>query len=330
MNFEVGLCLRSGDLHSLDVAHIAVKAEEKGFSSFWMTEELSRASPPVLALAASATSRIKIGTAIISIFARTPMNTAMTAAALQEISRNRFLLGLGVGGPDIVRKGHGLDTVNAVEKTAEYIQIVKKFLDGERVVFHGVHYHVDNIRLWLKEPRPTRIFLASLNPKMLELAGNLADGIILNMFDPKAISYVEKWIKEGLEKSQNRSRLFSKYSFVLAAASKTADAVAAMKRAAAFYISSPAYRKILKEAGHELDVERFVEKLEKEGREKAAEVISLELLEGVGVFADDNMEAKLGQYRRVGVVPLVYPQPRPGKEKEDILTIIEAVAKIVA
>ncbi|MEM1947894.1 MAG: LLM class flavin-dependent oxidoreductase [Candidatus Caldarchaeum sp.] len=330
MRFEVGLCLRSGDLHPLDAVEIAVKAEAMGFSSFWMTEELSRASPPVLALAAAATSRIKIGTAIISIFARTPMNTAMTAATLQEISRNRFLLGLGVGGPDIVRKGHGLDMGNAVEKTAEYIQIVKKFLEGERVVFHGAHYHVDNIRIWIKNPLPTEIYLASLNPKMLTLAGKLADGIILNMFDPKASSYVKKWINKGLEESQNPSKPFSKYSFVLAAASKSPAAVAAMKRAAAFYMSSPAYRKILKKAGHELTVERFVETLEKEGREKAAQIIDLDLLEGVGFFADENIEEKLSQYRKAGIIPLVYPQPRIGNEKGDIVTIINTVAKNVA
>lgn len=330
MEAEVGLCIRSIDLTPSEIHKIARMADEIGLESFWMTEEMSRASPPVLALAASATSQIKLGTAIISIFARTPMNTAMTAATLQEISDNRFLLGLGVGGPDIVRKGHGIDSSSPVEKMSEYIELVRRFLAGERVSFQGRFYRVDNIRLWIKKPFPTLIYVASLNPRMLMLAGKLADGIILNMFDPKAYPYVESWVRRGLESSPNLDRIFKKYSFVLASASRNSECIAAMKKATAFYLSSRPYRTILKEAGHGGAVEDFLKTFEKDGREKAAETLGLELLEGVGMFCDENIGPKLDSYRAVGVIPLVYPQPRPGKEYEDIETILRAVSTYVA
>ncbi|MCS7136840.1 MAG: LLM class flavin-dependent oxidoreductase [Candidatus Caldarchaeum sp.] len=323
---EIGICLRSMDLSAMDAVKIARMAEEIGFRSFWMTEEMSRASPPVLALVASATSRIKIGTAILNIFARTPMNTAMTAAALQEISGNRLLLGLGVGGPDITTRGHGVDFSNPVEKMAEYIEIVRKFLAAERVSFQGRFYRVDGLRLWIKTSHPTPVYLASLNPRMLMLAGTVADGIILNMFDPRAAPYVEEWIKKGLAHSKNPSRSFTKYSFVLTAVSHEPECISAMKRAAAFYLSSKPYRTILKKAGYEELVEDFVKTIESEGRDKAAEKIGLDLLDNVGLFCDENVSDKLERYRRAGIVPLVYPQPRPGKEFQDIETIVGTFA----
>lgn len=327
MKFEVGLCLRSVDLTPFEVVNVARRAEEIGFQSLWMTEEMSRASPPLLALAASATSRIKVGTAILNIFARTPMNTAMTSATLQEISGNRFLLGLGVGGPDITRKGHGVDFSNPTSKMEEYVEIVRKFLTGERVVFHGRFYNVDNVRLWLKTAFHTQIYLGSLNPKMLTLAGKIADGIILNMFDPAAAFYVDKFVEEGLKKSSDPAKSFTKYSFVLTAASRSSDSVAAMKKAAGFYMSSPPYRKLLIQAGHGAAVQTFLKTMETHGRDKAAQTIEEGLLEKVGLFCDEDLNMQLNRFTRAGIEPLIYPQPRPGKEKEDIDSILTAFAK---
>ncbi len=321
---ELGLCIRSVDLTSQQFIEVAKRAEELGYSSLWMTEEMARASPVTLAAAAIHTERIKLGAAILNIFARTPMATAMEAATLQELSQNRFILGLGVGGPDISRKGHGADISNPVQKMSEYIEIVRRFLTGERFQYSGRHYRVDGVRLWMKQPRPTEIYLAALNPQMLTLAGEKADGLILNLFDPRAANYVNKAIDKGLEKSHDPSRAFKKLSFVLAAASSEPECFNALKRSVAFYLSSPAYRRIMREAGHGEAVERFTAVLDTRGRDAAVETLDNDVVESVSVFCDRDVCEQLKRYRKAGITPLIYPQPRPGKEYQDILSILAA------
>ncbi|GBC72207.1 Putative coenzyme F420-dependent oxidoreductase [archaeon HR03] len=321
---ELGLCIRSVDLTPQQFIEVAKRAEELGYSSLWMTEEMSRASPITLAAAALHTKRIKLGAAILNIFARTPMATAMEAATLQELSQNRFILGLGVGGPDISRKGHGADISNPVQKMSEYIEIVRKFLTGERLNYAGRHYRVDGVRLWIKQPRPTEIYLAALNPQMLTLAGAKADGLILNLFDPRAAEYVHKAINKGLKNSHDQNRPFKKFSFVLAAASSEPEYFSALKRSVAFYLSSPAYRRIMREAGHGEAVERFATVLETRGREAAVETIDDDVVESVSVICDRDVSDQLERYRKAGVTPLIYPQPRPGNEYQDILSILAA------
>ncbi|MEM0349273.1 MAG: LLM class flavin-dependent oxidoreductase [Candidatus Caldarchaeum sp.] len=324
---ELGLCIRSVDLTPQQFIEVAKRAEELGYSSLWMTEEMARASPIMLTAAALHTRRIKLGTAILNIFARTPMSTAMEAATLQELSQDRFILGLGVGGPDITRRGHGADISNPVQKMSEYIEIVRKFLTGERLQYSGRHYRVDGVRLWLKNPRPTQIYVAALNPGMLTLAGEKADGIILNLFDPRAADYVNKSINKGLKNSHDPNRPFKKTSFVLAAASRKQDSLAALKRSVAFYLSSPAYRRIMREAGHRDAVERFAAALETRGRDAAFESLDEDVVESVSIFCDGDIGEQLKRYRQAEVTPIIYPQPRPGNEYQDIMAIASAAVE---
>ncbi|MEM1945520.1 MAG: LLM class flavin-dependent oxidoreductase [Candidatus Caldarchaeum sp.] len=323
----IGLCVRSVDVTARQASIVAQKAESLGFESFWVTEEMSRSSPPMIALAAYSTERIKLGTAIVSIYSRTPMATAMMAATLQELSDNRFILGLGSGGPEITRRGHGLDPAKPTERMEEYIKLVRSFLSGDRVALKGLFYKVDDVRLWVKVQQPPPVFLAALNPRMLTLAGMMADGVILNLFDPNAAGYVSRWLDEGLRRAGRTSQAVKRYSFVLAAASSSQDSVTALKKSIAFYVLAPTYQRILAEAGHGHVVERVLRSFENGGRDAAAESIPNELVEGVAILCDTPISQKLEEYRRVGVTPLIYPQPRRGKELTDILNIMEQVAR---
>jgi 5,10-methylenetetrahydromethanopterin reductase len=327
MTFEVGLCLRSFDVGPREAALTASLAEKLGFTSFWMTEEMGRGSPPALSMSAAETSRLTLGTAIISIYSRTPMTTAMEAITLQEASGNRFILGLGVGGAGITARGHGAPTSGAVERMEEYIAVVRGFLTGQRVNYKGRYYNVSDIRLWARPPSPPPIYLAALNPKMLELAGRVADGLLLNMFDPKCAGYVEKHLRKGFEKAGRTPSEYKKYSFVLAAASDETDALDALRKSVCFYLLAPGYRRLVAEAGFGDVVETVGDAYSSKGLDFAAKTIPDELLDRVAVICKDSVTDRLREYADVGVTPLIYPQPRRGAELKDIVSILQAVSK---
>ena len=325
MTFEVGICLRSFDIGPQEAALTAGLAERLGFTSFWMTEEMGRGSPPALAMAAAGTSKVKLGTAIISIYSRTPMTTAMEAISLQEASSNRFILGLGAGGAGITVRGHGVEASGTVERMDEYISIVRGFILGQRVNYQGRFYKVSDIRLWARPTTPPPIYLAALNPKMLELAGRVADGLLLNMFDPKTRSYVEEHLNKGLTKAGRNPAEFKRFSFVLAAATDEPDAIDALKKSVCFYLLAPGYRRLVAEAGFGDVVDNVKDVYSSKGLDSAAKTIPDELVERVAVICKHTVAERLREYADAGVTPLIYPQPRKGAELRDILHILQAV-----
>ena len=322
---ELGLCTRSIDLTTTEYAEIASTAEKAGYSSTWVTEEIGRSGFSTLAHAAGRTSRITLGTAIVSIYSRTPLTMAMEAATLSELSGGRFILGLGAGGLEFTTRGHGVAASKPVKRMEEYLNIIRGYLSGDRVSFAGEFFNIKDMRLWVKTQHTPKIYVAALNEKMLQLAGKMADGIILNMFSPKAISFIRENVEKGARETGRRPEDLRLYSFVLSAASSEDDALTELRRSVAFYCAAPTYRKILNVMGYG-DVAEEVDNLWRAGeREKAIKTIPEELVEAVSIIADREEETreKLKQYARNGITPLLYPQPRRTSSKQDITTIIK-------
>ncbi len=162
-------------------------AEELGFDSVWAAESWGTDAVSVLAWMAAKTSRIKIGSAILQMPGRTPTNTAMTAATLDLMSGGRFLLGLGPSGPQVVEGWHGQPWGKPLGKTREYVEIVRAALRREVVEHEGAHYSIPYrgpgatglgkpLKLMLRPRADIPIYLASIGPKSVELAYEIADG----------------------------------------------------------------------------------------------------------------------------------------------------------
>jgi F420-dependent oxidoreductase-like protein len=172
-------------------------AESLGYDSVWAAEAWGTDAVTVLAWLAASTSTIKVGSAIMQIPGRTPANTAMTAATLDLMSGGRFLLGLGTSGPQVVEGWHGQAWGRPLGKTREYVEIVRKALRRELVEHHGEHYQIPYSgpgATGLGKPlklmaRPHRaeipIYLASISPKSVELAFEIAEGWIPIFFAPE-------------------------------------------------------------------------------------------------------------------------------------------------
>jgi F420-dependent oxidoreductase-like protein len=173
----------------------AVEAERLGVDSAWTAETWGYDGATPLAYLAAQTTRIRLGAGILQVGTRTPALTAMTALALASLSGDRFILGLGVSGPQVIEGWHGVRFARPLQRLRETLEIVRRVTRGERLVYHGEMYTVPlpegegKALISSVSPRPNLpIYLATLGPKSLELTGALADGWLGTSFIPEQAS----------------------------------------------------------------------------------------------------------------------------------------------
>jgi F420-dependent oxidoreductase-like protein len=174
----------------LDLIELAQEAERLGYGSAWAAEAWGTDAVTVLSWLAAVTTTIEVGSAIMQIPARTPANTAMTAATLDLMSGGRFLLGLGTSGPQVVEGWHGQPWGKPLTRTREYVEIVRRVLRREALEFRGDQYSVTPqgkpLKLMMRPLRPEiPIYLAALSPRNVRLAFEIADGWLPIFFSPE-------------------------------------------------------------------------------------------------------------------------------------------------
>src|SRR3954453_18259783 len=172
---------------------LAVEADRLGYAVCWAAEAYGSDAVTVLAWVAAQTERIDVGSAVLQIPARTPAMTAMTAATLDALSGGRFRLGLGVSGPQVSEGWHGVRFDKPLERTREYVEIVRMALRRDTVAFEGRHFRLPlpdgpgkPLKLIVHPVRPQiPVYLASTGPRNLALTGEIADGWLGIFFSPQ-------------------------------------------------------------------------------------------------------------------------------------------------
>jgi F420-dependent oxidoreductase-like protein len=188
----------------------AVEAERLGIDMAWSVEMWGYDGATPLAYLAAKTTRLRLGTGIMQIDARTPAMTAMTALSLAALSNNRFMLGLGVSGPQVMEGWHGVRFARPLQRTRETIDIVRMVTRGERLSYSGEIYTLPlpgegkALVPMARSQADIPIYLATLGPKSLELTGELADGWLGTSFIPEHASLFFDHIAAGAARA-NRS-----------------------------------------------------------------------------------------------------------------------------
>ncbi len=182
---RLGVTLSTWDTADLAAnVELAQEAERLGYAVCWAPEAYGLDAATTLAAVAARTSRIDIGSAVFQIPARTPAMAAMTTATLDALSGGRFRLGLGVSGPQVSEGWYGVRFARPLGRTREYVEIVRKVLNRERLEYHGEHHTLPlpdgpgkPLRLSVRPVREhVPLYLAAVGPRNLELAGEIADG----------------------------------------------------------------------------------------------------------------------------------------------------------
>lgn len=179
------------------------EAERLGVDSVWTAEAWTYDALTPLAYYAARTQRIRLGTGIVQLGARTPANLAMAALALRAMSGDRFLLGLGTSGPQVMEGWHGVRFDRPVTRTRETIEIIRAVTSGEKVTYDGAVYTLplpggEGVPIRSRLPAAhIPVYVAALGPRNLRLTGELADGWIGNAFFPETAGVFFDPIREG-------------------------------------------------------------------------------------------------------------------------------------
>ena len=226
-------------------------AERLGYESVWTTQlPPARDAALVLAAYATHTERIKLGTGVLPIYTRHPTAMAQMAATLDELSGGRFILGIGVSHKVTVEGMWGLHLESPVDAMREYLTIVRSILRDGQVAFEGKHF---TARAAYSGPRRADlpIMISALNPRMLELAGELADGVVLYMCPPPYIrDEVIPAVRVGREKAGKTMEGFEVGAAIDCCATDDRNAALEIyKNTLDRYASLPFYRRAM-EAGH--------------------------------------------------------------------------------
>jgi F420-dependent oxidoreductase-like protein len=189
-------------------------AEALGYDSAWTAEAWGNDAVTTATWVAAQTTKLKVGTAIMQMPARTPAMTAMTATTLNQLSEGRFILGLGPSGPQVVEGWHGVPYGKPLKRTKEYIEIVRQIWAREEpLVFHGEHYDIPctgpgttglgkPLKSILHGDSSIPIYTASISPNGLECAAEVADGVIPMMYDPERYAELLKpYLEAGFAKA---------------------------------------------------------------------------------------------------------------------------------
>lgn len=201
---KLAIDLAPPDANWQDHITYAIEAERLGVDFVWSAEAWGYDAVTPLAYLAAKTSRIRLGTGIMQIGVRTPAMTAMTAMTMAGLSNDRFILGLGVSGPQVMEGWHGVRFAQPLQRTRETIEIVRKVMRGERLSYNGKIYQIPlpdgegKALVSSARPRPQLpIYLATLGPKNLELTGAIADGWLGTSFIPEHASLFFDSIEKG-------------------------------------------------------------------------------------------------------------------------------------
>ena len=188
------------------------EAERLNYDAVWCGEAYGTDAVTPIAWVLAQTKRIKAGTSIMQMPARTPTCAAMTAMTLQAMSGNRFLCGIGPSGPQVVEGWHGVPFGKPLLRTREYIAIIRRILERKAPLeFDGEHYQIPYtgpgstglgkpLRSIIHGDPNLKIYTAAIAPAGLRTAGEVADGTLPIFMSPEKTSMVTKPLKEGISK----------------------------------------------------------------------------------------------------------------------------------
>src|SRR5689334_5989825 len=304
-----------------DQLEIAQTAEELGYDSIWAAEAYGSDAATILAWLAAQTTKIKLGSGIFQIPARSAAMTAMTAATIDNLSGGRMLLGLGTSGPQVSEGFHGVRFGKQLQRTREYVAVVRLALERKKIEFHGETLELPlsdgpgkALKLTIKTVQENiPIYLAALGPKNVALAGEIADGWLPVLFSPEHTAALREPLEEGARRAGRSLDGFSICPTVNVMITDDIESARnAMRPMIALYVGGMGsreqnfYNRLISSYGFEREARR-VQDLYLEGkRVEAMEALPDEMIDLVSIAGPPaQARAKIREFRDAGVDTLV-------------------------
>jgi F420-dependent oxidoreductase-like protein len=326
-----------------ETADYVVEAERLGVDDVWSAEAWGHDAVTPLAFLAARTTRLRLGTGIMQAGTRTPALVAMTAMSLSAMSNHRFVLGLGVSGPQVIEGWHGIRFDRPVQRMREIIDIVRMAARGERVAYRGTIYELPlpggegkALRSGASPVPPIPIYLATLSPKSLELTGEIADGWLGTSFMPEHARVFFDSLAAGATRAGRKlTDLDLQAGGVVSFGDDVERLVAERKPGLAFTLGAMGsarhnfYNDAFRRAGYE-DVGAEVQRLWLAGkREEATARVPDEMALKTNLLGTEAMvRARIAAYRAAGITTLrVTPAGRTLDERLQTLARVIVLAR---
>jgi probable F420-dependent oxidoreductase len=303
------------------------EAERLNYRDAWSYEADGIDAFTPLAVAAQATG-LRLGTAIVNVFTRGPATIAQSAAGIADIAPGRFILGIGAGSNVIVEGWNGGVFRKPATRVRETAEVLRRALSGERVVFRGETVAVDGFRLSCPPARPVPIYVAALRAGMLAIAGEVADGVILNWLAPEDVARCVDVVRAAAARAgrdpagvEVTCRLFVHLD---------ADDVAARRHVAA-YLNVPVYRAFHEWLGRRPALGPMWEAWGRGDRRGAVAAIPARVIDDLLMRGPaDTIRATVRRYLEAGVdtafLTFFSSEPDPVRKRDTVLAAMRGLA----
>jgi F420-dependent oxidoreductase-like protein len=333
-------------LTSADQLAIVQEAERLGYDSVWTAEAYGSDAATILAWLAGQTTTIKLGSGIFQMPGRSAAMTAMTAATIDQLSDGRMLLGIGSSGPQVSEGWHGVRFAQQLQRTREYIEVVRKALARERLEYHGQTIELPlpdgpgkALKLTIAPVQADMpIYLAAIGPKNTALAGEVADGWMPTLLSPEHLPLLRESLDEGAARA---GRSLESFDIAPTVNVNITDDVEGARDAVrpfmALYVGGMGsrdknfYNMLVRRYGFE-DAAREVQDLYLEGKkDEAAAALPDELIDMVSLVGPaDRVRERLRAYADAGVGTLgVSPMAWTRDERIRQLQLVAELAEDV-
>ncbi len=316
-----------------DIIACSVAAEKAGFSHVAVAESFYRDGFALAAAIASKTTKVNFGTSVMPIYTRTPFQIAMGAATLTQLSRGRVgFLGLGVGYRNRTEQYFGIMQAQRLERMREYVEIIRKLLSGADATYHGKFFNLEKFPKLSSEPLNIPIYFGSSGPRMLELVGKVADGVILNSIStPEYVKFARERIADGARSvGRDPSQIEIGHSVIYAVAEDSQEAIKAAKEDILFYVSYPELDPVIERSAFRTEALKMREFYLKGEKEAALSLISSEMLDAFAVYGTPReCRDRLRKFVGRGVtLPIIRVSIMPYKEHERKAIFLRAVESL--
>jgi F420-dependent oxidoreductase-like protein len=302
---------------------LVLEAERLGYDSVWTAEAYGSDAATILGWLAQATTKIKLGSAILQMPGRSAAMTAMTAATLDQLSDGRMLLGIGTSGPQVAEGWHGQRFAKQLQRTREYVDVVRMALARERVVYDGETLTLPlpdgpgkALKLTISSVQERiPIYIAAIGPKNTTLAAEIADGWLPTLFSPEHVGEFRPLLEDGFARAGG-GKGFDDFDIVPTVTAMVSDdresARDAMRHYVALYVGGMGSRKqnfynaLVRRYGYE-EAADTVQELYLAGRkDEAAASLPGELIDKLCLVGTrDFVRERIAVYRDAGVGTLM-------------------------
>jgi len=274
--------------------------------TIWIPETWGMENFSMLSAVSTKTSTQKIGSSIINIYSRSPSVIAMGAATVDELSGGRMILGIGTSSLPIINDFHGYKFENPLQRMKEYVEIIRLVLSGKQVNYTGEIFELKGFSLLIKPKRETiPIYLAAVNQKMVDLACDIGDGVILYLRPLNEM-------KETISKMQTRKKIDITCQIITCVAEDSENAIDRAKKTVAFYVSvGKVYREFLAKNGFKNETNNIFDEFKKTGFKLNHEFVTDTMLKSLCISGNsEECKKQLQDFRETGLdLPIIQFNP---------------------